>query len=92
MARALSLSSSCTSAPRRSFLSSSLSVSEPEPSGSQLSKRASISFLGTSSPSIGIALRNSFLSTAPDPSSSHSRNRSITRTACSLRAFRSCSP
>ena len=54
-------------------------------------KRASIADLGASYPSAAIDMRNSTLSTAPLPSSSHSRKRSISLTACLLRISRSCS-
>jgi hypothetical protein len=56
------------------------------PSALNSSKSLSTSSLGTSSPSIGIALRNSCFETLPSPFSSHSRNRSITRAAFFLSA------
>ena len=50
----------------------------PDPSGSKVSKSESMSFLGASKPSSGIALRNSPLVTFPSALVSHSRKRSIT--------------
>ena len=81
---------SFTSPPRRSALFSSSIPIEPPPSGSKVSNSWSICALGASKPSRGMALRNSFLETVPSPSSSHSRKRSMTRTAFLERMSRSC--
>ena len=55
------------------------------------SNSSSIANFGASYPRAATAARSSFLSSAPLPSSSHSRNRSISRTLFSLRILRSCS-
>ena len=75
---------------RRSALLSSLTSMAPEPSGSKVSKSSSMSDLGTVTPSSRIALTNSFLLTSPLPSSSHSRNRSMTRAEFLARPSCSC--
>mmetsp|Transcript_40824 Transcript_40824/g.108022 ORF Transcript_40824/g.108022 Transcript_40824/m.108022 type:complete len:311 (+) Transcript_40824:261-1193(+) len=74
----------------RSIRCSSFMSIVPLPSGSNESKRPSTAILGASRPSIGIARRNSALDTCPSPFSSHSRKRSITRTAFTMSASRSC--
>ena len=58
---------------------SSLYSTDPDPSASTSSNTPSTSSRGASKPIARIARRNSFLSTRPEPSSSHFLNRSITR-------------
>ena len=74
-----------------SNLSSSLSSSAPELSGSHSEKRASIASFGTLNCISSIALWNSLRETVPLWSSSQSLKRSMTRTDALASASRSCS-
>jgi hypothetical protein len=64
---------------------------QPLLSSSMLSKSASMACFGASYPRAAPAIRISYLSRAPLPSSSHSRKRSISLIWCSLRIVTSCS-
>mmetsp|Transcript_46405 Transcript_46405/g.115084 ORF Transcript_46405/g.115084 Transcript_46405/m.115084 type:complete len:207 (+) Transcript_46405:323-943(+) len=88
--RFLTLASSSAFTSRLKSRLSSLKPIAPEPSASNESKSLSTWSAGASSPISGRARRNSFLSTAPLPSSSHSRKRSMTRTAFAVSVSRSC--
>ena len=76
-------------APCLNTLLSSLKSTSPPPSPSIESKTASSASFGASNPNSLIALRNSFLSTVPEPSRSHCLNKVMTRPAERLSESRS---